>query len=211
VLSRSTAATVLLALRLVAACTLIAGAGDFEVARFAALVVAVTTLLLRVRSTMGIHASGAMVMLVYTACTLGLAVGTGRSMRSALVFIAAQACLASFVAGSGKLGEATWRNGTAIPLLVSTLMWGRRSEALLLRAHPSYGRLLCWFTMAGECSVALSIFVPLPIGLGILALAALCHVVVAVAMRLPSFVWAFVSTYPAIIFCSNWFHHGLAG
>jgi len=205
-LATQKSATTIVAVRLLASCALITAASTFEVARFGAVVVAVTTLLLRLRSPLGIHASGSMVMVTFTSCAFGLAVGTGRSMGFALAFIGGQACLSYFVAGSHKFRAASWRSGTAIPLIASTLMWGRQREALLLRSRPGLGMVLCWTTMLGECSVPLSLVVPLPFALGILGCAAIFHVVTAAEMGLNSFVWAFGSTYPAIIYCWYWLH-----
>jgi hypothetical protein len=206
VLSTSNGAIAVIAVRLLAACALIAAAGIFEVARFGAVVVAATTLALRLRSPIGIHASGAMVMVTFTACALGLGVGTGKSMGFSLAFIAAQACLSYFVAGSHKLRQPTWRSGQALPLVLATLMWGNRREAVVLRSHPALGTAVCWMTMAGECSVPLALVVPLPVSLAVLGCAAIFHVGTAVEMGLNSFVWAFGSTYPAIIFCWYWLH-----
>lgn len=207
-LSTRWGALCLIAARFVAATVLIVASGNFETARFGALVVAATTLALRLRSPIGIHASGSMVMMTFTGAALGLAVGTSRSMRVALAFIAGQACLAYFVAGSRKLTNASWREGRAIPIIVSTVMWGNRREALLLRSHPGVGKVLCWSTMAGECAVPLALVVPLPWTVAILSCAGLFHLVTAVEMRLSPFVWAFASTYPAILFCSHWIQHG---
>jgi hypothetical protein len=85
-------------------------------------------------------------------------------------------------------------------------MWGSHRQAVMLRAHPKLSWALCWTTMLGECSVPLALVVPLPVGLFILACAAVFHVVSAFTMRLNPFFWAFVSTFPAIIFCSDWLH-----
>ncbi len=200
----------MIALRLVASGALIAAGNVFEVARFGALAVAIVTLLLRLRSPIGIHASGAMVMITFTAGALGLAVGTSRSMGFALAFIAGQSCLSYFVAGSRKLTEPSWRRGRAIPLIASTLMWGGQRQAVVLRSRPGLGFVLCWITMLGECAVPLALVVPLPVAVAILACAGTFHVATAVEMGLNSFVWAFFSTYPAIIYCWYWLHgvHG---
>jgi hypothetical protein len=208
VLRAPTGALLVLVARLAAAALLIGGAGQFEVARIATLTVAVTTVLLRLRSPIGIHASGSMVMVTFTAGALGLLVGTDRSMRAALLFIALEAALSYFVAGSSKLAEPRWRHGQAIPLIAGTLMWGSRREALYLQSHPVAGLALGWLTILGECCVPLALVVPPPVSVAILVCAGTFHVVTAVAMRLNAFVWAFISTYPAILFCSEWLHHG---
>jgi hypothetical protein len=199
-------AIVLVVLRLLGSLSLIAAAGSFETARAGALVVAATTLALRARSRLEIHASGAMVMMVFTASALGLAVGTRRSMECALAFIAGQSLLSYFIAGSSKLQTRSWRGGQALALIMSTSMWGNRREAVLLKSHPRLGWVLCWLTMLGECSVPLSLIVPLPVTVGLLAVALAFHVAVAIEMGLNSFVWAYGSTYPAVIFCWYWLH-----
>ena len=192
--------------RLVAACALIAGGDNFELARAGAIVIAITTLLLRFRSPLGIHASGAMVMVTFTAAAFGMAVGTRLSLNFTLAFIAAQACLAYFVAGASKLAEPSWRSGRAIPLISSTLMWGNGAHATVLNSHRRLALALCWVTMLGECSVPLALVVPLPAAFVILGCAGAFHVLTAIEMGLNSFVWAFGSTYPAIIFCWYWLH-----
>jgi hypothetical protein len=203
-LGRADTAVVLVATRLLAAAALVAGAGIFEVARVGAVAVAATTLLLRLRSPIGMHASGGMVMVTFTAAALGLAVGTAQAVGFALAFIGGQACFAYLVAGSRKLQEPLWRDGRAVPLISSNLMWGARRQAVALRAHPRLGSTLGWATMLGECSVPLALVAPLPVALAILGCAMLFHLGVAVQMGLNSFVWAFGSTYPAIIFCNYW-------
>jgi hypothetical protein len=192
--------------RLVASGVVIVGGGNFEVARAGAIVIAVATLLLRFRTPLGIHASGTMVMVTFTAAALGLAAGTRLSLVFALGFIAAQACLAYFVAGASKLAERSWRTGQALPLISSTLMWGSRSQALMLRSHHRLALALCWATMLAECAFPLVLAVPLPVTILLLSVTAAFHVFTAIEMGLNSFVWAFGSTYPAIIFCWYWLH-----
>jgi hypothetical protein len=199
-------AVALTGLRLAAACAVIAAGSSFEVARAGAIVIAVTTLLLRFRCSLGTHASGTMVMITFTAAALSLTAGTRLSLIFALAFIAAQSYLAYFVAGAGKLAEKSWRSGQAIPLISSTLMWGNGQRAAMLKSHRLLARALCWITMLGECSVPLTLVVPLPVAIALLCCAGAFHVITAVEMGLNSFVWAFGSTYPAIIFCWYWLH-----
>jgi hypothetical protein len=192
--------------RLVAAVAVIAGGANFEVARVGVIVITLATLLLRFRTPLGIHASGTMVMVTFTAAALGLAAGTRLSLVFTLWFIAAQACLAYFVAGASKIREPSWRTGQAIPLISSTLMWGNRSQAVMLRSHHRLALALCWGTMLGECAFPLVLVVPLPVTVLLLSVMAGFHVLLAIEMGLNSFVWAFGSTYPAIIFCWYWLH-----
>jgi hypothetical protein len=186
--------------RLAAACAVLVAGGNFEVARAGAIVIAAATLLLRFRTPLGIHASDSMVMITFTAAALGLVAGTELSMTFALGFIAAQSCLAYFVAGASKLREPSWRSGQAIPLISSTLTWGNRPQAVLLSTRHRLAVTLCWNTMLGECAVPLALVLPLPAALVVLGGAALFHIMTAIDMGLNGFVWAFGSTYPAILF-----------
>jgi hypothetical protein len=199
-------AVALVGIRLAAAGALLADASNFEVARAGAIAIGVTTLLLRFRSPFGIHPWGAMVMITFTAAALGMAVGTRLSLTFALWFIAAQACLAYFVAGANKLGEPAWRSGRQIPLLSSTLTWGNGAHAVVLNSHRRLALALSWVTILGECSVPLALVVPLPVALAILGCAGAFHVFTAIEMGLNNFVWAFGSTYPALIFAWYWLH-----
>jgi hypothetical protein len=188
-------------IRLLAACAVIAGGNVFEVARIGAIVVALTTLLIRVRTPLSIHAAGTMVMVTFTGAALGLGAGTHRSMEFALEFIAAQACLSYFVAGASKFREPSWRSGQAVTFISSTLMWGNGRQAAALISHRRLAFALCWATMAGECAFPLTLAVPLQVTILLLTCAAVFHIMTAIEMGLNSFVWAFGSTYPAIIFC----------
>ncbi|HEY2575729.1 MAG TPA: hypothetical protein VGI74_05425 [Streptosporangiaceae bacterium] len=188
-------------IRLLAACAVVAGGSVFEVARAGAIVIALATLLIRIRTPLSIHAAGTMVMVTFTGAALGLGVGTHRSMEFALDFIAAQACLSYFVAGASKLRTPSWRSGRAIPAIASTLMWGNGHQAAVLNSHRRAAFVLCWVTMTAECAFPLTLAVPLQVTILLLASAAMFHIITAIEMGLNSFVWAFGSTYPAIIFC----------
>ena len=84
----------------------------------------------------------------------------------------------------------------------------KRFETATLRIWEKHGirQAGFWTTMIGECSVPLSLVVPLPVALSILGCAATFHVASAAEMGLNGFMWAFGSTYPAIIYCWYWLH-----
>jgi hypothetical protein len=193
--------------RLFGALSLVAGAQVFAVARLGSIVVAISSLLLRLESTTGTHASGSMATTTFLACGLGTAVGSDRAMSFALAFIAANACLAYLVSGLRKLQEPRWRSGQAIAVNASTLMWGNQRTALLLRGHPNVGLALCWTTIMIECLLPTALLVPIPVGFVLISLAASMHVAIAIDMGLNCFVWSFVATYPAIVYCAGWLHH----
>ena len=195
--------------RLVAALAVVAGGGSFAVARAGVIIIAVTTLLLRVRTPIGVHASGAMVMITFTAAALGLGRRdpAGAGLRARCSSRRRRAWPTSSLArASSAPAVVAGRPGGHPPS--STLMWGTGTRAPTLRAHPPPGvSALCWATMLGECSVPLALVAPLPAAVAAPRLPRVTfHVLTAIEMGLNSFIWAFWSTYPAIIFCWYWLH-----
>lgn len=194
-------------LRFLACVAVAAGGSDLTVARAAVIVVALASLLLRLECSVGTHASGSMATSTIVAAGLGLAAGSDRAMSFSLAFVAGLASLAYLVSGLRKLEQPEWRRGTAVGLNATTLVWGDRRAALLLRDHPTVGSLLSWMTIAIECAVPLALIAPQPVGLAILGCAAALHVSIAVEMGLNCFLWTFGATYPAILYSAAWLHH----
>ncbi len=197
----------LTAVRLTAALVLLGGASDFQLARFVAVVLAVSSLGSRWLSGLGTHAAGALTTSTVTAGALGAVIGTNRAVGLALAFIAGQSALAYMASGLSKLAQPEWRRGSALHTNATTMMWGRRRSAAWLDRYRFVGIALCWTTMVGECLIPLALLAPPPIALALLGFGALFHMAVAIEMGLNSFLWAFVATYPAVLWCNHWLHH----
>jgi hypothetical protein len=122
--------------------------------------------------------------------------------KASLVFISAQTCLAYGVAGVAKLLSPVWRSGAALALILDTSTYGSAGAVAALRRHDGVGRLLTRSVIAAEVLFGLGLVFVLPASLAwtLLAWGVAFHLANAFLMGLNTFLWAFVSAYPAIIY-----------
>ncbi|HZH79609.1 MAG TPA: hypothetical protein VEY88_26545 [Archangium sp.] len=122
--------------------------------------------------------------------------------KAGLWFVALQSTLAYFAAGVMKTFGPAWRNGDAVFLVLNTPTFGMRQAALLLRERRPIARVLTWSTVAMECLFPLALIAGPRAALVFLAWGFTFHLANAVLMGLNSFLFTFVATYPAILFCA---------
>lgn len=122
--------------------------------------------------------------------------------QASLWFIAIQGCLSYFVAGIAKVVSPVWRSGEAVRGILSTRTYGSRRSASLVSGRDGVCVVLSWIVMLFECTFPLALAFG-QTGFAIFAVLGICfHIANAVIMGLNTFVWAFVATYPAILFCA---------
>ena len=166
-------------------------------------VVLVTTLLLLLRFEWGKDGSDQMSTVVLIAIYIGFGpISDDFLQKASLAFISAQTCLAYGVAGVAKLVSPIWRSGSALALILDTSTYGSAGAAAALRQHDGVGRILTRSVVAAEVAFGLGLvfLLPAPLAWTLLAWGVAFHVATAVLMGLNTFLWAFVSTYPAIIY-----------
>ncbi|MCA1845618.1 MAG: hypothetical protein LC792_20975 [Actinobacteria bacterium] len=167
-------------------------------APFAAL--GLSTMLLHYRHPYGLDGSDQVTVII----SIGLAVGLALGVESlALAFVAAQAVLSYFIAGVSKLGGPVWRDGTAVPAILSTRTYGHPPLGALLVELPLIGRGLTWSTVAFESLFPLALLAPIEVLLAFLVFGAMLHIGTAVTMGLNVFAWSFIATYPCIIWAAH--------
>jgi hypothetical protein len=191
---------VVLALRAVSALLLIAAAAAGLDLGPPLAALALTSVVLISRDPYSVDGSDQMIVVVAG----GLAVGKLFGAESAaVVFVAAQAAAAYFIAGMAKLQGRDWRVGNAVPLILSTRGYGAPSLGVLLWERRWIGRAFTWTTMSFEFLFPLALVAPSQVLLGFLVAGVLFHAGAAVAMGLNVFLWAFVATYPCVIYLSQ--------
>lgn len=175
------------------------------------LVVAVLTfallaqvLLMKARTAYGLDGSDHM----YVVILLGLAVARAMppdsfASRVGIYYIGAQAVLSYAIAGIAKLFGTSWRNGSAIGGIMSTVIYGNLTAAEVLRGRSWLGHVVCWSVMAFEIIFAAVLVVRPPLMWCILGVGLIFHLSTALLMGLNSFLLAFVSTYPAIVYAHD--------
>lgn len=126
--------------------------------------------------------------------------------RGALWYIAIQTCASYFISGVIKLRKKNWRTGKAVPgFLASSFYETPRLVKRALTDTPAgwlFSLLFSWATMIFECMFPLSLLNPLACGSAV-AGAILFHLSVFFLFGLNRFLFAWMSAYPALYFCSQ--------
>ncbi|NGO06517.1 alpha/beta fold hydrolase [Streptomyces sp. HC44] len=147
----------------------------------------------------GLDGSDHLAFVSYAVSALEKMFGGDERARETLVrFLAAQVCVAYFTSGAAKLISPVWRDGTAIPDIFRTNMFGDLKFYEAVRDRPWLAKTVAWTTILGEMAFPLVLVAPRPIARGILASGAVFHLSNAHFMGLNRFVWSYCSTYPAL-------------
>jgi len=118
-------------------------------------------------------------------------------------FLAAEASLAYLVAGAYKAASPFWKKGQALVLITRTRLFGHEGVARMLQRYPAATRSLEFVFVLWECIFPIALLVPLKILLPMLAIGLIFHIACAWVMGLNTFIWAFLATYPALIFANQ--------
>ncbi|MFE3320207.1 HTTM domain-containing protein [Nocardia sp. NPDC059195] len=169
----------------------------------AAGMIAVTYILLSMRSRFGGDGADQLTIIVFASLALAFGIGQERANEIVLWFLAAQVCLAYFTAGAAKLVSPSWRSGAALPGILTTQAYGHPQAGKILVRHRGIATAACWSVILLECGFPLALLGIRPLTYALLISGALLHIGTAVLMRLSTFPWAFVATYPAVIFCAT--------
>jgi hypothetical protein len=155
----------------------------------------------QLRSVFGTDGADQLNVIVLLSLFLDAVVGSAWVRGAVLWFLAAQLALAYFVAGVAKLCGETWRDGRALWQIFSTRMYGQPALGDWLKAHPRASAGASWSIMLLETAFPLVFVVPRPLAVVLVASGVMFHVFAAVFMGLNTFFWAFLSVYPALLWC----------
>ena len=155
------------------------------------------------RAPLGLDGSDQMSLITFVAVAIyKLFPGDVHVAQASLWFIAFQGCLSYFVAGIAKVISPVWRSGEAVRRILGTRTYGSSRTASLVTGRDGVCVALSWLLMLFECTFPLALAFG-KTGFAVFAvLGILFHITNAVIMGLNTFVWAFVATYPAILFCA---------
>ena len=189
--------------RALAALLLIIFSNNSGLSTVCVLVVIAVSIALYWRAPIGLDGSDQMSLITFVGVAIyKLFPGDVHIAQASLWFIAIQGCLSYFVAGIAKVFSPVWRSGEAVRRILSTRTYGSSVAANLVSGRHAICVVLSWLLMLFECSFPLALAFG-KTGFAIFAvLGILFHITNAVIMGLNTFVWAFVATYPAILFCA---------
>jgi hypothetical protein len=194
----------LIALRLACAVVFLCGVAGGDVTRATmAIVIAITSMLLTIRSSYGHDGADQMLFLTFASLGLAHALGSPIAQQLALWFITLQVSLSYFTAGFAKLISPIWRSGAALPGILSTEIYGHEKASAFVARYPILAKIGAWSVILFECAFPLSLLGSPLLTITLLSAGAVFHFGTAVFMRLNTFFWAFIATYPAILYCSG--------
>ena len=121
--------------------------------------------------------------------------------RACFWYITIQSITSYFVSGAVKLLRPEWRNGSAMTIFLNAAIHGPLSQNHLLR-NPWLATLGSWSFILWECAAPLAL---LDLRLAILfcSVAALFHFLVFWFFGLNRFFWAWMASFPAIVWCAG--------
>lgn len=139
-------------------------------------------------------------LILITLCLCAIPFGTTSVIQIGVIFIAIQSCFSYFVAGFSKLLSMPWRKGEAVREIFKTRTYGSEKVYNYLKGKKGLNLFLCWSVIILECLFPLVLFLPLEIGGLFLIWGISFHLLNALIMGLNTFFWAFLASYPSIIF-----------
>ena len=171
-------------------------------------IILLTTLLINFRSPFGQDGSDQMSSVLFITLFLTELVPDKTVQQAGIWFIALQSCLSYFAAGVAKAKGKKWTSqGTAVYLIFNTASYGSKPVAGFLRKYPPAGKWLTWSVIAAEVTFPLVLVCGFPLCWIFIIWGALFHIMNALVMGLNSFLWAFLATYPAILYCTATVSH----
>ncbi len=126
--------------------------------------------------------------------------GMEAGWRAGLWYVALQSITSYFVSGWVKLLRPEWRSGEALPLFLDTGVYGPLAPDSVFR-HPGVARLVSWSFTIWEGCAPLALL-DLRIAAVFCAVAALFHFLVFWFFGLNRFFWAWVATFPAVMYAA---------
>ncbi len=161
------------------------------------------SLIMHFRAPLGLDGSDQMSLIIFVAVGVHQVFPEDAQIgQASLWFIAIQGCLSYCVAGIAKVTSPVWRSGEAVRRIFGTRTYGTRRSAAAVRGRDGVCAALAWLVISFECTFPFALTFG-KTGFAVYAAIGIAfHISNAVIMGLNTFVWAFVATYPAILFCA---------
>lgn len=121
--------------------------------------------------------------------------------RAGLWYITIQSITSYFMSGSVKLLKPEWRNGSAMTIFLNASVHGPLSAGHWLR-KPWLAVVGSWSFIAWECAAPLALL-DARMAVVFCLIAALFHFLVFWFFGLNRFFWAWIATFPPIVWCAG--------
>lgn len=193
---------VLLYLRVISACAVVIGAVLGHLLVIPIIIILLALVAQSLRSPYGLDGAHQMHLLLFGALTFASLESDFSDITSnvVIIFISCQALLAYTVSGMAKLTSNVWRSGDALIGIMSTKSYGNAYIFRLLKRYPVSSTVACWGVILLECIMPIAFIVGGPYFHVVLGGALLFHFLAAIVMGLNGFLFAFLATFPAMVF-----------
>jgi hypothetical protein len=160
-----------------------------------------TTFLITIRWRGSFNGGSDYLLLIILLC-LAIGFKNPRLEKAALAYLALQVICSYFLAGVYKIRQKKWRNGASVFGFISSPNYQVPRLTLNLSRDPIWAKFISWGVMLYELTFPLSILHP-NLLIIYLALGLLFHLGNFVTFGLNRFFWVWISSYPAIYYCSQ--------
>lgn len=133
-------------------------------------------------------------------------IGGDLGIKIGITYWTLHVLLSYFLPGYRKLRNQDWRQGRAISYFLRSSTYQSRWGYSLLKkiSNPHLNLLLHWSIITLEIGFIFVLFLPNYLFYSVLAIGFGFHLMVAVLFRLNRFFWAWIATYPVLIFFKNY-------
>ncbi|WP_343522558.1 hypothetical protein [Pedobacter sp.] len=159
-------------------------------------------LMIHYRTGFGMDGADQLTGIILFALLLGRLGNTPLTYQACIWFIALQSVLSYFTAGYFKLISPVWQNGSALSGVMNSVGYGHKDFSVFLIKRKWASLILSWMLIVFEVSFPLSLFFGKSGAIIFIIGGIIFHFLNAMIMGLNNFFWAFVATYPAIIFAA---------
>ena len=122
-------------------------------------------------------------------------------LQISLWFITIQSLTSYFVSGAVKLRDPAWRDGRALTHFLNQAVFGPLPASGWFR-RPGFAAVISWSFVAWECAMPLLLLGP-RLALIACGLALVFHLLVYWYFGLNRFVWAWLCSFPALIYSAH--------
>jgi len=190
----------MLVLRGLLAAVLAAGPRALVLSPWCLSAMALMLLLFTVRNPYGHDGADQMAIIIFTSAAMATLAG-GWAVKACLWFLGLQICLAYSTAGIAKATARGWLDGSYLVGIAASQMYGHQEAALFLSREPLISRVLSISIFTWESLFPLVLVAPRPVAYAMVASGFLFHLSNGFLMGLNDFLWLFVATYPALLYC----------
>ncbi|HEY0758936.1 MAG TPA: hypothetical protein VGD59_06745 [Acidisarcina sp.] len=191
----------LLAVRAALAAAIIMGPANWVRSPWLVCPTAVVILLLTIRHPYGQDGADQMTVIIFIGAGLTLLGREPWVIKVYLWFLALQVCLSYGTAGVAKATAAGWLDGSFLVGIAASQLYGHPRAGQALSVRPVLSRAISRSIVVWETAFPLVLITPRPLAYVIVATGVLFHLSNGVLMGLNNFLWLFVATYPALLYC----------